>query len=150
MVYLDTSALAKWYLNEPRSEELAEWIRDEDEASISTLTQVEMRCLLARRRRSGQISTEIEQRAFATFQEDVDRSFLFLQPVEDHVLLAAIHLMDRLHEHPLRSLDALHLSIARDLQVERLATADAVMADAATALVLGVVWFGPPPQRRPP
>jgi predicted nucleic acid-binding protein len=147
MVYLDTSALAKWYLNEPRAEELAHWIQEEDEVWISTLTKVEMRCLLARKRRSGQVSIEIEQRAFATFQEDVARAFLFLQPVEDKTLLAAVHLNDRLREHPLRSLDAIHLSIARDLQVERLATADAVMADAAKALDLEVTWFGPPPRR---
>ncbi len=29
MVYLDTSALAKWYLNEARSDDFASWIQHE-------------------------------------------------------------------------------------------------------------------------
>ena len=39
--YIDTSALAKWYLSEASSEEL--------DAEISRLTVVEFRCLPARR-----------------------------------------------------------------------------------------------------
>ena len=144
MVYLDTSALAKWYLNEPRSEEFARWIQEEDEVWISTLTMVEMRCLLARRRRARDISTDTEELAFTTFREDVDHVFLFLQPVEDRTVHASLHLIDRLTEHSLRSLDAIHLSLARELQVERLATADGVMARAAEALGFEVAWFGEP------
>ena len=60
MVYIDTSALAKWYLNESRSEDFAAWIQTEAGAHISTLTVVEMRCLLARRRRNQELSTELE------------------------------------------------------------------------------------------
>lgn len=148
MVYLDTSALAKWYLNEPRSEDFARWIQEEDEVWISTLTMVEMRCLLARRRRSGELGAGFEERAFATFREDVDRVYLFLQPVEDGTVHAALGLIDRLAEHPLRTLDAIHLSIARDLQAEGLATADGVMSEAAEALDLEVVWFGRKPGSR--
>ena len=37
-VYLDTSALAKWYLNEPGSEELVAWLVDQEVAWVSTLT----------------------------------------------------------------------------------------------------------------
>jgi uncharacterized protein len=50
--YIDTSALAKWYLNEPRSEDFG--------AVISRLTVVEFRCLIARRRRAGDIDLEDE------------------------------------------------------------------------------------------
>ena len=144
MVYLDTSALAKWYLQEPRSEDFARWIQDEDEVWISTLTMVEMRCLLARRRRSGEITAGVEEGAFATFREDVDRGYLLLQPVENGTVHAALALIERLAECPLRTLDAIHLSIARGLQAERLATADGVMSEASEALGLEVVWFGPP------
>ena len=37
MVYLDTSALAKWYLNEPRSEDFAAWMQEQDDTHIRTL-----------------------------------------------------------------------------------------------------------------
>jgi uncharacterized protein len=142
-VYLDTSALAKWYLDEPGSEAFAEWIQSEDEEIwISSLTVVEMRCLLARRRRNHEITAEQEELAFSTFQENVDRAFLFLQPVEDRFLKSARHLIDLLPDVPLRTLDALHLSIARDLPAERLATADAVMAEVAQGIKMEVCWFG--------
>ena len=115
-VYLDTSALAKWYLDEPGSEAFARWIQDEeDEVWISSLTLVEMRCLLARRRRAQELTPEHEALAFSTFREDVDRAFLFVQPIEDRFLAAALHLIERLADHSLRTLDALHLSVAREL-----------------------------------
>lgn len=145
MVYVDTSALAKWYLDEPRSEDFSRWIQDEDEVWISSLTMVEMRCLLARRRRAGEISSQNEEVAFATFREDVDHVYLFLEPIEDRIVGAALGLIERLADLPLRTLDSIHLSVARNLQVEGLATADGVMAGAAHALGLEVVWFGEPP-----
>ena len=51
--YIDTSALAKWYLNEPRSQDFESYIRSQRGALISRLTVMELRCLLARRRRAG-------------------------------------------------------------------------------------------------
>lgn len=138
-VYLDTSALAKWYLDEPGSEAFATWIQaEDDEVWISSLTVTEMRCLLARRRRSGELTTHQESLAFSTFREDLDRGHLFLQAIEDRHVTAAVHLIDQLSDHPLRTLDAIHLSVARDLRTDRLATADAVMAEAAKTLDISV------------
>jgi uncharacterized protein with PIN domain len=54
--YLDTGALAKWYLNEPFSEQFEAFIQEQPSAAISRLTVVEFRCLLARRRRAGEIT----------------------------------------------------------------------------------------------
>ena len=42
---------------------------------------------------------------------------------------------------PLRSLDVLHLMIARDLPADVLVTADTIMADGAEAMGLEVVRF---------
>lgn len=141
MVYLDTSALAKWYLNEPRSEDFTAWIQDQDDTHISTLTLVEMRCLLARRRRAGEVSLSLEQQAVITLQDDVAQGFLTLHSVDDRQVYGAIVLMARLNEHPLRTLDAIHLSIACDLGAKRLASADRVMLEAAEALGIEVVRF---------
>ncbi|MDM8560842.1 type II toxin-antitoxin system VapC family toxin [Candidatus Parabeggiatoa sp. HSG14] len=52
LVYLDTSALAKWYLNEAHSHEFSNWIQKQEDTHISSLTITEFRCLLARRRRN--------------------------------------------------------------------------------------------------
>ena len=43
----------------------------------------------------------------------------------------------------LRTLDALHLSIAHDIAVKTLATADKIMAQAARLIEIKVEWFGP-------
>lgn len=142
MVYVDTSALAKWYLNERGSAELTDWIVEQSEPWISTLTSLEMRCLLARRRRAGEIQPETEQRAFSTFEQDLVDGHLFLHPVDDEAVRGALALMGRLAELPLRTLDALHLALARQLAAPQIATADVKMADAAAALGLEVVFFG--------
>jgi predicted nucleic acid-binding protein len=141
MVYIDTSALAKWYLNERRSEDFAAWIQAEPQAHISTLTVVEMRCLLARRRRNHELSIELEQRVFATLQDDIAQGFLIQNSVDDEGISGALRLLTILTSHPLRTLDALHLSISRRLGVQRLATADRVMSAAAQAVGIDVVRF---------
>jgi uncharacterized protein len=139
--YLDTSALAKWYLNEARSEDFEAYLRVAPEPSISTLTVVEMRCLLSRHRRSDQLDAATERMVFAQFESDIAQGFLTLAAVEDRHVLAASRMIDRLQPLALRTLDALHLAIAVDLQMKELATADRLMARAAEELGLKVTRF---------
>ncbi|MBM3358525.1 MAG: type II toxin-antitoxin system VapC family toxin [Betaproteobacteria bacterium] len=139
--YLDTSALAKWYLNEPFSEEFEAFIREQPSAAISRLTVVEFRCLLARRRRAGEIKRTIESRVFAAFEQDMRAGFLEVFPVADEHLIAALGLVARLGRFPLRTLDAIHLAVARGGNVRQLATADRMMAGAGRAIGLEVVRF---------
>jgi uncharacterized protein len=140
--YLDTSALAKWYLNEARSDDFEAYLHVAPEPSISTLTVVEMRCLLARHRRSRQLDAATERTIFAQFESDIAQGFLALIAVEDGHVLAASRMIDRLQPLALRTLDALHLAIAVGLQVGELATADRLMAQAAEELGLKVARFG--------
>lgn len=139
--YLDTSALAKWYLNEPFSEEFEAFIQEQSVAVISRLTVVEFRCLLARRRRAGEIRKTVESRAFAAFEEDIRAGFLQVHPVADEHLIAALALITRLSRFSLRTLDALHLAIIQNVHARRLATADKTMASAGNALGLEVARF---------
>ena len=139
--YLDTSALAKWYLNEPRSEQVEAFIRAQSSAAISRLTVVEFRCLLARRRRAGEITKSVESRVYASFEQDVGAGFLQVYPVADEHLIAALSLITRLGRYPLRTLDALHLAIAQGIHCRRLATADKTIAGAGKAIGLGVARF---------
>lgn len=139
--YLDTSALAKWYLNEPFSDEFAAFIQKQSAAAVSRLTVVEFRCLLARRRRAGDISRTIESRVYATFETDIGAGFLVVHPVADEHVAAAAEMISRLGRYPLRTLDALHLAVALAIRCRQLATADKTMADAARASGLGVARF---------
>lgn len=141
VVYVDTSALAKWYLNEARSEEVEQFIRERAPVSISTLTLVEMRSLLGRRRRERDLDAKMEARIYATFEEDIRDGHLLQHPVTDGAVLGAGHLLAALNDHPLRSLDALHLSIAKEIRATEVATADRVMLGASRAMGFGVIRF---------
>jgi hypothetical protein len=139
--YLDTSALAKWYLNEPFSERFEAFIQEQTSATVSRLTVVELRCLLARRRRAREITRAIESRAYGAFEHDVGAGFLQVYPVADEHWIAALGLIARLPRYPLRTLDALHLAIAQGLRCRDLATADKTMAEAGRAAGLRVTRF---------
>jgi len=141
MVYLDTSALAKWYLNEKNSDAFVLWIGQQDDVHISSLTATEMRCLLARRRRAGEISTELEQKIFAAFSEDMEHGYLSQHPLNHDHAMAAIGLIDQLPQHALRTLDAMHLAVARGIGADAIATADNIMAEAAESLAMDVIMF---------
>ncbi len=145
--YLDTSALAKWYLNEELSEEVEAYLLSLPRARISSLTVLELRCLLARRRRNREIRVEVELDIRAAFDEDVSQGHLEVVVLEDSHVVEAARLLDRLRDHPLRTLDALHLTIARSTS-PALATADRVMAAAAAALGLEVQAFLSPGEWR--
>lgn len=141
IIYFDTSALAKWYLNEKRSDDVEEYIQTKGPVSISELTVVEMRCLLARRRREKNIDSKTEIKVFSIFQEDIRLESLICHPFPTGLALGAVNLLSVLSEVPLRTLDALHLTIANEIQTDILATADRVMADAAHEMGLPVVRF---------
>jgi predicted nucleic acid-binding protein len=140
--YVDTSALAKWYLNESGSDEFVDFIRRQRLALISRLTVVELRSLLARRRRSGDITVDYHRDAIRTFETDIRRGFLQVEPLLDSQAVVAADFIDRLRDLPLRTLDALHLAIAHTIGVRVLATADRGLARAAEALGFTTAIFG--------
>jgi uncharacterized protein len=141
LVYFDTSALAKWYINESRSDNVEEYIQQQGPVAISDLTIVEMRCLLARRRRDGSLTGDAEIRVWATFNEDVRQKHLISYPLPDKWAEGAVNLVSILSDIPLRTLDAVHLLIAREIQANVLATADRVMTAAAEAMGFSVASF---------
>ena len=142
MVYLDTSALLKRYVPEANSEAFDTYFVTHAPAAISRLGLVEIRCALSRKRRNRAISSEREKAAMDEVRTDIQDGALVVHPGGDSHFTEAFHLIDQIVEIPLRSLDALHLAIARSLNVRELATADAVMRQAAQALGMNVTYFG--------
>lgn len=140
-IYFDTSALAKWYINESKSDEVEKYIQNHGPVDISEITVVEMRTLLARRRREKNISARIENKIFATFQDDIRLRFLNCHPLPSGLAAAAINLISVLSDIPLRTLDALHLVIAEEIQAGVLATADRIMARGAEKMNFNVIRF---------
>lgn len=140
-LYVDTSALAKRYLNEARSDEVEEFLQRSAPMSISSLTLVEMRALLARRRREGSVDSALEGRLWAALEEDIAEGYLPAHPLTDEHASAACRLLSLLPQVPLRTLDALHLAIARAVGARGIATADRVMAAGAEELGFQVFRF---------
>ncbi len=118
--YIDTSALAKWYLPEAGSDSLATWMQ--------LLTGVQV------------------QELYAIFQQDCQDGHLLHFPVTDQHIINAELMIESMPTVALRTLDALHLSIAHDISAKILATADKIMAQAAQLINIKVEWFGPPRQ----
>lgn len=141
IVYFDTSALAKWYLNETLSDEVERYIQKRGPVGVSDLTAVEMRSLLARRRREREIDIRHETRVYAVFEEDVRRGFLIRHPLPPTLAAGAVNLIASFPDVPLRTLDAMHLVVAQEIGAAVLATSDQVMADGGEALGLDVVRF---------
>lgn len=139
--YVDTSALAKRYLNEPGSTEFDSYLGEFSWVAVSTLTLVEMHCLLARRRRNRELTSEQELQLREALREDVVLGDLRVLPVADHHLQLALQLLDSLEQHALRTLDAMHLALIRSAGYRVLATADLKMASAAADLGLEVRQF---------
>ena len=97
IIYFDTSALAKWYLKEARSDDVEEYIQGHGPVDISDLTVVEMRTLLARRRRERNIDPKTEIKIYATFEEDIRQKFLICHPLPAGLAAGAVNLLSVLY-----------------------------------------------------
>ena len=133
-LYIDTSALMKWYIAESDSEAFDAFVEQQSSALISRLTVVEMRSALARRRRNRDITSRTEAAALALFDQHVRDGTLTVLAMQDAHFTSARAIMDGLPRAGLRTLDALHLAVAQANGVREIATADQVMATAARAL----------------
>ena len=141
VVYFDTSALAKWYLNESFSADVERYLMEHGPVAISDLTVVEMRSLLSRRRREKHVDSKLENRVFSTFEDDIRRGFLIRHPMPATTAAGAVNLIATLPDIPLRTLDAMHLVIAREIDASILATADRIMAAGAHEMGFSLVRF---------
>lgn len=108
--FVDTSALAKRYIEEKGTDWLLSWILPEAEniVVISDITTVEMISLLARRLREGTLTTERTEILRTNFLLHSDKEYLLI-PVDEDVLQRARQLLQK---HTLRTLDALQLASA--------------------------------------
>lgn len=143
MNYIDTSVLLKWYLPERGSDAVGAWMATLDEARISVLTRVEVRCVLARKQRDREIGAADARRAADAFLADLDDGLFVVHRLEEPHWSEAEALLTALaaDDVALRTLDALHLACARVEQARVFATADRRVAHAARLLGLQTPTF---------
>jgi predicted nucleic acid-binding protein len=140
-VYLDTSALVKLYMPEAFSTEVENFVAQADALVISRLSVLEWHCAMTRRLRTGTISENYLNTARAEFTRHLAEDYFRIVPFDDSVMIDALQVLDNAKPVPLRTLDALHLTVARRANVTLLATADRVMADAASKLNVETTLF---------
>jgi predicted nucleic acid-binding protein len=106
-VYLDTSSLAKLYIEEEGSESVRSAVREGDMIATSLLSYVEMGSAVYRRLREKRLSKGEANRVLDVFESDWER---FGKVSIDAALLKRTHKL--LKNHPLRAADAVQLASA--------------------------------------
>jgi hypothetical protein len=117
--FLDTSAVAKLYHREAGSEYVDGILREPGSQSlISRLSIVEMESVVAVKLRTGEIDRQDAEIARRCLRADLSRQRLLVGPSirAQHYQAARTLLMKYGAEEGLRTLDALQLAIALDLQ----------------------------------
>src|SRR5690348_17213290 len=105
--YLDTSCLAKLYIDEPDSDRVREMVLNSDIVTTSSISFVEIRSMVSRRLRERLLTAAQSRRILDVFESDW--SHMGKIPPEPGLLKSAGAL---LMKHPLRSLDAIQLASA--------------------------------------
>lgn len=140
MVYVDTSVLVAFCVNEPKSAAVARWYAAcTDELASAAWCVTEFANALGIKQRTNQITAEQGATAWQAF-ERLCASDLELLPVDPPTFhRAAVLTLDA--STSLRAGDALHLAAALDAKAKGMATLDDVLARNAKRLKIKPVVF---------
>lgn len=129
MIVVDASVAAKWFWEEPGSDEAAKLLSGPRRLVGPDLLRVEAAAAVTRRMRLGQLSADETRRICKDWFEALDAGSVFLLPSTDY-MEAAIELAIEMR-HPLQ--DCLYLAVARALNVP-LALSDPKFHDRAKTI----------------
>ena len=111
MLYLDTSALVKLYVDEPLSQELSAAVDESEAVATSLLAYAEAMAAFARARREARLSPHGYRHIVDAFEEDWPRYIVV--EVTDRLVKKTGNLAA---SRALRGYDALHLASALSLR----------------------------------
>ena len=132
-VFLDSSALAKRYVQEPGSDRLEEILSSASSLGVSVICLSEVVSALCRRRREKKLSPQEYLKAKQALLEDIEDASVV--NITDQVVARAVELLER---WPLRSSDALHLASAAEWSADLFVSADERQCAAARRYALQV------------
>ncbi len=115
ILYLDTSALVKLYVEEPGSVEIADWVSEAPVVATCRVAYAEAAAAFARHRREGGLTAAQWRKTVANLDDDWDR--MAIVEVTQRLAHNAGQLADR---HALRGFDAIHLAAAQELRSNRI------------------------------
>jgi predicted nucleic acid-binding protein len=134
IVFADSSALAKRYVLEEGSAQVAQVLADADVLVVAAIAPIEIVSALTRRQRAGDISRDaytVVRRELTADLADIDRV-----PVDDALVVRAMALVET---HALRTHDGLQLASALAAQPHVFLCADGRLLEAAASEGLKVV-----------
>ena len=115
MIYLDTSYIAKCYLNEPQGDKVRALARQAEGLACSHLGRVEFWCVVARHVREGRISKDDAAFIRGLMAEDEANNVWNWFPITTKLLGNVCAMMEHLPADAfIRSADAIHLTTAKD------------------------------------
>jgi predicted nucleic acid-binding protein len=118
-LFCDTSALAKRYIEEPGSQQVAEYCRQASQLAISVICLSEMISALNRLKQNQKLSAgEYKKIKTQFFQDTKDMYICELSP---EVIELSINLLEK---NKLRALDSLHIASALAWEADYFLTAD--------------------------
>jgi predicted nucleic acid-binding protein len=132
-VFLDSSALAKRYVQEVGSERLDEILLSASWLGVSMICVPEIVSALCRRRRERRLSQQQYVTAKKAFFDDIEDSSIIV--VTDQIAARAVELLER---WPLRSSDSIHIASAAEWGAELFVSADEKQCAAARGYGLRV------------
>ena len=132
-VFLDSSALAKRYVQEAGSGRLEDILSSASSLGVSVICVSEIVSALCRRRREKKLRAQEYAKAKRALFEDVEDSSVV--NVTSQVVARAVQLLER---WPLRSSDALHVASAAEWSADLFVSADERQCTAARAYGLRV------------
>lgn len=109
IVYLDTSALLKLYVQEWGSELVESAVDGAEDLVVSEISYLEARASFARLRENGEIQSDVDLGRVVN-KLDEDWTEFSILPVDEPILRAAGVLAEEHRARRLRSYDALHLA----------------------------------------
>lgn len=120
MIVVDASIAAKWYLNEPGSEEAAALLTSSSILIAPALIRIEVTGAILRRYREGKLSLERAREACSLWDADLAGGAIRLMP--DDTLLVPARAIAFQIRHAIQ--DCLYLAAAVETGQARLVTAD--------------------------
>lgn len=138
-IYVDTSALVKYYYPEEGSEAVESRLLGASRVFLSQLSLVEMASALAKKLRARELRLGERARIWTAFLADLKAPQVELVPIRSGHLDHAVELLNEYGKtFNLRSLDALHLAVARLVPCEEVLTSDGIMASVGRRLSMKV------------
>jgi|SRR5579883_449554 len=133
-LFADSSALAKRYIADEKSEDFDELLQDASSLAVSLICLPEIISALCRRQRERLLTPTQYKAAKAALEADLQDATVIA--VVDEVLLRSIVLLE---SFPLRASDAIHISSALLWQADLFVSADERQCAAAKASGLKVL-----------